>query len=489
MRIAFASVGIPSFGHNVSFPPAAIAAIAASVYRHFGDSVSGRLFDEVLLGHEGVKKALERFRPEALLISVPVSGYYASAVKLAGWASARNIPVLLGGYHFTIPGSGTMIPQKAAERLRVPICCGQGEETAVRFVERLFDPAISLRTIPNLCVWDEESGRTEQTRVRVIPLDCIPFPALPLSWHDPRAYWKDLRGGDVQESGKDTLFDGRNISRTIVGPRTAMGCRYRTARLRSGKSHCSYCTLTSNIETVRGERFWKLMRKMWDYVNAIEWTNSPATRCYQIGDAMASDAAFIRDVWQTRPAWQRDAPLAHRMYAWGITSPGLARMLRDINVRWIYIGADGKKGFTNEWSESHPLIRTLRTCRTHELYVSIGYVLGQRNQDWKDISAWTKFHQRIVREFEGILIVTHGFPLVVAPGSPDWETLLQSDPSFGITDEPDLEAARMAFWKTHTRLCGTGVSPETVRRKLYEMAWEFEIGSHTRGQRTFMLPR
>lgn len=472
LKIAGVSVGLQGHGHNLSFAPNAMITIIATIVRRFGDDVSCKVFDEVLLGYYGMLKDIEEFSPNVLLISVPVSGYYKDAIRLCQWAKERNISVLMGGYHFEIP----RIAEISAKKRNVVVCYGDGEFTAIGFIDHIMDPEKTLLSdIPNLCFFDEK--KVVRTKELKCNLGSQPYPSLPLKVFDPRKYWQTLGGADVHRSGHD-LFDGISIGRTVVGPKVVTGCNYRSARLSVGKSSCSYCTLVKECASTTGERFWQLMSEMYNYIDSIPWDGDKGIRCYQIGDDMASNLRFIREIWESIPDWIKEVPLGQRAYAWYVW-PKLAKMLHDIGMRWLYIGADGKKGFTSNWSSRHPLIKTLQTCREHNLSVSLGFVLGQRGQSWKDIEQWKRFCHRVVSEFGDVLIITDGWVNVIAPGSPDWDLLCNIDPSFRETDCPDLELARVVFWKNFTDL-----GDIDVRSKLYEMAKEFENDHHSR---TFMI--
>ncbi|MFA6227984.1 MAG: hypothetical protein WC668_02245 [Patescibacteria group bacterium] len=493
MRIAAISVGLQGHGHNLAFAPNAIVTVAAAVQRVFGDKVQIRVFDEVLFGHDQLKELLSVFTPNVLFVSVPVTGYYYSALDIYNWAKEHAIPVLTGGYHFNIPdvdyhGNQVypgVIARLATER-EVFVCYADGESTAVGFVEHLFNPNHrKLASVPNLCY--VEAGQLIVTPRQENTLGTQAYPNLPLESFDPRAYWGSLSKSDVHASGKD-LIGNVPIGRTIVGAKIVEGCTYRRVRLSQGKEACSYCTLTSPCHASSGQSFWRITQEMYDYVESISWSGDQGVRCYQIGDDMGSDIPLIKSIWESRPPWANEVPLGHRVYAWHVLGEDQARMLYDIGVRWIYLGGDGKRGFTNEWSVRHPLVRTLENCRKHGLRASIGFVLGQRNQDWHDIEKWSKFSQRLAAEYGDSLIIVDGWVNVLAPGSPDWAVLCQYEPSFGNTDCPDLEKARMVFWQQCTKLCDHQ-NPEDIRRLLYEWVPQFEndMNRHPGVQRSFML--
>ncbi len=258
--------------------------------------------------------------------------------------------------------------------------------------------------------------------------------------------------------------------------------------IKHGKEACSYCTLTSTYQASSGSNFWRITRDMLGYVESIPWTGDQGIRCYQIGDDMGSDLPLIKSIWESRPNWTSEVPLGHRVYAWHVLREDQARMLRDIGVRWIYIGGDGKEGFTNVWSASHPLRRTLENCRRFDLRVSVGFVLGRRGQSWYDIEKWHEFSRQMMAEYPDVLIIVDGWVNVIAPGSPDWTMLCEQEPSFAHTDCPNLEEARMVFWEKCTELCDHA-TPEEVRQRLYEWVPQFEndANRHPGTLRSFML--
>lgn len=486
MKIAFISVGVFGHGHNVAFTPNAIITIAKAVQQRFLE-MQLKVFDQVLDGDgDDFELLLERFAPDALMVGVPVSGYYDKALRLYAWARNRNIPVLTGGFHFCVPDKNGTVPGEiariATEAEGVVVCCGDGESASIGWIAHLLDPEVyPLKIIPNICF--SEEGRVAITSERHDFSEHV-LPRLSETTFDPRRYWKVLSSGDVQSNGHDCI-DGNPVIRTAVAPRIVVGCTYREARLKVGKEACGYCTLSAGYQKLSPQFFWNSTMHLWNEANAYAWQGGSAMRIYQTGDDMASDISFIHSLWQTRPVWLGTIPLAHRMYARYVANEEHARMLYDIGVRWLYIGADGKKGFTSEWSEHHPLVRTLTYCQQVGITVSLGFVLGQYGQDWDEIELWRRFKNRIVERFAETLILVDGWVNVVAPGSPDWNKLCDLYPHFCYTDRPDLEEARLCFWRSCTQLCKDGLSPEQVREKLYAMVPEFEM--QVSQSRHFML--
>lgn len=468
-RVAGIMVGLPGHGHSIAFAPAAIISIIDALVKHFGDSVTCRVFDEIRLGHQGTNEQVAEFDPDAVLISVPVSGYYASAVEFATyWANTRGRSVLLGGYHFNVPGSGIAI--MAAKRLRLPVCIGEGRLAAIGFVEALQQNR-SLASVPNI-VYPNEQGGILKTATETLAVEQEPLSTPPLDVFDPRPYW-----GRVSEVDELSALE---IGRTVIGPNVVRGCTYRASRIAAGKTACNYCTLTGQTSAVDGSRFWRLMREMYDHVISLPWEGAPGIMCYHVGDDMGSNMKLIRDIEATMPEWAKldDCLLRHRMYAWHVSTPEHAQMLRRIGVRWVYIGADGKQGFTHDWSDSNPLVRSLRNCRTERLAVRISYVLGQPGQSWADIDAWQRFNDRIRQEFRETSLVTQGWVNIVAPGSPNWEALCRRHPFFRQSDFIDLDAAQTLFVRDFTGLCGDR-DPHSVLRELYARGETFDSNKHS----------
>ncbi len=492
--VSCVSVGLREHGHNISFSPFAALTVIDAVRRELGESVQCHLFDMAILGIEEVIQRLEQVNTEVLLLSVPVSGYWPMGVRLCEWASNKNIPVLAGGYHFNIEGSP--IPRIAAARRQSNVCYGDGKVTAPAFVNHLLDPERTpIKYVPNLYYWN--GSQVEKTLPESMDLGTFPYPSPPLEVHDPRHYWRLLAQTPMHHSGMDTV-DGSIVGRTLVGPEVLLGCTYRTSRLRSGKKACEYCTITSKFDAVSGSQFWESMRQAYEYAMSIPWTGAPAIRVYQTNDDMGSNKEFIKKVWNSRPGWfidamQSDAKIGQRVYAWNVMSNDQARMLRDIGVRWIYIGADGKSGFTPEPSDRHPLVQTLKNCRAYGLSINLGFVLGLENQTWDDLKKWLTFRHWLVKHYADVIAYVNGWVHVVAPGSPSWETLNQIDPQFSQTDCGDdprfMEKVRDSFFRNCTQLCVAGMTTEKVRTKLYDLALEFELdrGKISQVPHSFML--
>ncbi len=489
--VSCVSVGLREHGHNTSFSPAAALAVIESVRKSLEDQVECHLFDMAMLGLEETIDQLEVSQTQVLLLSVPVSGYWYFGVKLCDWARNKGVPVLAGGYHFNIEGS--LIPRLATEKRQINVCYGDGHVTAPAFVRHLLDPQhFLLDAVPNLCFWRDGVVHTTAPVSRL--LQNRVYPAPPLILHDPRPYWQLLSKTSLHQSGKDAV-DGSLVGRTLVGPEVLQGCTYRAARKELGA--CEYCTITSLLGGVDGETFWQRMRELYDYALSIPWSGESAIRVYQTNDDMGSNTSFVRQIWQARPSWFLDAmqsssKLGQRVYAWHVATDELASKLRDIGVRWIYIGADGKAGFTPHPTDHHPLVRTLENCRKYGLAVHLGFVLGLQGQSWEDIDQWLRFRHWLVKNYSDVISSMNGWVHVVAPGSPSWEILSQHDRSFVDSDCGDdmdfLERARASFFRNCTNLCANGVATEQVRSRLYELAAEFEMESGQSSKvRSFML--
>ncbi len=491
LQVACVSVGLREHGHNISFSPFAAQTVLYAVWQQHQNNVGCHLLDMVLLGLEGTIQELEVRNIDVLLLSVPVSGYWYLGVKLCEWAHSRGIPILAGGYHFNIEGS--QIPYIAAKQRRIAVCYGDGKITAPTYIKHLLEHK-PFNTVPNLYFWDK--GEVIKTPASTLALGTFPYPSLPLELHDPRAYWNLLAKTPMHKSGMDVV-DGTLIGRTLIGPEVLLGCTYRTSRLRAKKSACEYCTITSDFASIDGKKFWELMYQAYQYVTAIPWTGPQAIRVYQTNDDMGSNQPFIKDVWQNRPEWfieamKTEAKLAQRVYAWHLIVPEQVRMLRDIGVRWIYIGADGKDGFTPYPSERHPLIQTLRNCRKYGLSTNLGFVLGLSGQTWENLNEWLEFRHWLVKNYSDAIAYINGWVHVVAPGSPDWDKLSAIDPGFknsDLGDDPNfLEKVRATFFQKCTQLCAGGLGTDEVRSRLYDLSFEFEFErNELKGHHSYML--
>lgn len=483
MKIAAINVGLQGHGHNIAIPPSGIMHVLSGVLYFLPESlrqeVEIKLFDQMILGETAVLQRLSAFKPNALLSSIQISGYYSLALPIFEWAKSCSIPILAGGQHFRVPDIKNgkqifpgIIARIAAEKRGVFVCFGEGEKTAAAFVRQLLmNGEINPGLIPNLCYWDDKKGLIV-TDQEAMPIGSLPYPVLPESVIDIRNYWEKLSGENLIGASGNDHINGIPIGRTMFGPDAVHGCTYRRGRIAAGKQGCRYCALTSACAQVPGKRFWELTKEMLDYVQAIPWKGPQGIRCFHAGDDMGSNLPFIKAIWKAKPEWAQNVPLGHRMYAWFV-SMRLARMLYDIGVRWLYIGADGKRGWTSDWSTNHPLVRTLGNCREAGIKTHVSFVLGQRGQSWKKIKKINEFRKKIKAEFGDTIMATDGWVNVVVPGSSDWGIMHRHYPNLTDTDCPDLEAIRLIFWKKFTGL-SKGLSPEQVKIRLYEKSAEFE---------------
>lgn len=240
------------------------------------------------------------------------------------------------------------------------------------------------------------------------------------------------------------------------------------------------------------------MYQAFRYATSIPWTGAPAIRVYQTNDDMGSNRSFIKSVWENRPEWfletmKTDVKLGQRVYAWHVMSDDQAKILADIGVRWIYMGVDGKEGFTPHPSARHPLIQTLENCRRHGLVLNLGFVLGLYGQTWDSIYDWLRFRHWLVQHYADVIAYINGWVHVVAPGSPDWDRLSLVEPHLVESDLGDdsyfLEKARAMFFGKCTQLCSSGMTADRVRSRLYDLALEFEFerNKQSRIPHSFML--
>jgi hypothetical protein len=260
---------------------------------------------------------------------------------------------------------------------------------------------------------------------------------------DPRPYW-------------DEAGDGY---RKIVGPRISVGCLYKT------KSKCSYCSWSSKYRIGSTQSFWNATEAQINWALSIPWTGKKEVRAYQIGADLGSDNKFIKQLWSCRPSWSSSV-IRHRIYSHAV-SDETASKLYDIGMRYIFIGADGKPGYSYEWNS--PLVTNLETCRKHGLIVGVGFVIGKRGENWQDLNKWKSFRDRLVKEFKGTIVACYGWINLVMPGSADWETMTCDFPEIKNSDYQDLLELREKFLYKYTFL-----KSSNIVEKLEKTAKEFD---------------
>jgi hypothetical protein len=165
--------------------------------------------------------------------------------------------------------------------------------------------------------------------------------------------------------------------------------------------------------------------------------------------------------------------MAFKVYLMGLRDD-VGKMLKDMNVCWGYVGADGKPGYTYEWSASHPLIKILEVGRKYGINIEIGFVIGRRGHTWEEIDMWKRFRDRLIKEYEDVITYLRAAATIVFPDSPDWYLLCSKFPEFGKTSSPDLLDARIKFYENFTSLGSNG---SEVLRKLYSTCEEFKFVS------------
>jgi len=463
MKIAAFNVAAYDHGHNMSFPPVAIVAIADSVLNHFSDA-EVKIFDTSIKHLDDCLCEANVFAPDIVLVSVMISGYYDQAIQIFDWANSHDIPILAGGNHFC---GVNMIPEFAVKNRGISVCLGDGENTVVEYLDAIINGK-PLDQVSNLCFFD---GRgIKQTCRREISLTDKKYPTVPISVFDPRQYWQKGEYGGI---------NGVKIGKTVILPSLTKGCLYRYGKVAQGGHGCRYCSLGyCGYTKVSPEVFWDRARQSYGYVEQIPWHGNKGLLWYLTGDSFATDFGYMKELRKSMPEWYLDAPAGFRSYAFAVSCDEHAKILSELRINRLYIGADGKDGYTSVWSDSHPIVKTLRHCQKYDIHCHLGFVLGQYGQSFASINRWLDFRSKLVSEF-GNLIQTNGWVNIITPGSLDWSSVCGVDPSLARTDNPDLVKARMVFIREFT-LFSSRLSAETVVEKLYKLAEEFDSASHDR---------
>ncbi len=148
-------------------PPLGIAYIAAMLERN---GVFVKILDApaLELGHDSVKKEIEKFSPDVVAIT-SVTPTIDSALQTAKISkeACPNVVTVLGGYH------PTFTYQEVLKNDFVDVVvCGEGEQTMVELVDAI-EKGTDLKNVNGIAV----KGFITPPRDIIMDLDSIPFPA------------------------------------------------------------------------------------------------------------------------------------------------------------------------------------------------------------------------------------------------------------------------------------------------------------------------
>jgi len=172
------------------YPGLGLAYLVSSLRSHFGENYFE--FKIIEKGSESeVKKQISDFKPDIIGIS-SVTQNFNLARKYAGFAIAKNIPVIMGGVHIS------MIPQSLPKDVELA-CIGEAETTITEifglFLKGKGFPKDELKKIKGIVFRDENNNLvvTEQ-RVLIEKLDDVKMPARDLLEIDKHSYIFSSRG-------------------------------------------------------------------------------------------------------------------------------------------------------------------------------------------------------------------------------------------------------------------------------------------------------
>ncbi len=166
------------------YPNLGLGYLASVLRQHFSEK---RL--KILITDHKIRETTANFRPHIVGIS-SVSQNYNIALNYAGYFEKSGIPYFMGGIHISnLPGT---LPKGA-----VAGCSGEAEETIIDLLNLFFENDFSVRSlknIPGLVYWDDETLLESPDRPLIKEMDSIPFPARDLLSVRSHTYMFTSRG-------------------------------------------------------------------------------------------------------------------------------------------------------------------------------------------------------------------------------------------------------------------------------------------------------
>jgi radical SAM superfamily enzyme YgiQ (UPF0313 family) len=196
------------------------------------------------------------------------------------------------------------------------------------------------------------------------------------------------------------------------------------------------------------ETVWAEMEAVIRAVGASVWFKD-------FGDCFSGDWNYAKSLLASRPETLvpgKDYFLEVYLKPGEVTQPWHAELLKNLGVERAFVGYE---------SGSNRMLKSMRKGSTRSLHEKLSqllidqeirilasYVIGVAGETEETLEETLDFGNWLHNAAGGLLQLSTANPVMALPGSPMWQELLQREPQYGTTDNPDIQQAQID-WFTH----------------------------------------
>ena len=389
---------------GASFPPLGILYVGSAILQGAPDwtveILDGQVLPEAEISHR-LKSGLVGFHI--------THANYLSSLRLARTAKQRGAVVVLGGPHATSSSEAILRRHRFVDHVVI----GDGIESMPRLLAGA--PAEGLPNVVTRSAYGDVICGNRRLGNALIPteygMDCFPQPRFDLVALE--VYWRAFseRFGQMGHRGMPFL--------------SHKGCAQTNGR------RCIFCSIPERKNSrLAPARLWAMVGRMVAMYGA--------DFLWDIGDDFTGDATWLCDV-------AREMPRDCKHVAWfvytrpdGLARPGVLSLLRQMNVRMIYVGFETGSEVIAGRDAKGRWVRERREllCRLADagLHVCASFVLGMKGETQATLEETVIFCTELRNALKEKLVAVNANPLIPYPGSAAYNVLMDLFPEYRNID-------------------------------------------------------
>ena len=351
---------------------------------------------------------------------------YQNCIELADFAKSNGTKkVVIGGPHASavINHDGKKIPMSNLilrnQSSIDAVIVNDGEEPFLKYVIESSKENPNYSGIENLS-WREQLGIVQRNPAKP-PVQAPRFMDMDFSLMNFERYWKEHKK------------EFPNMSERYLEGFTHVGCAWRE------KLGCSFCDIPYPFNNYQAPgRFWRDLREA-KHAMGIE-----SFKDY--GDCLTGNHERVKALLEGRPADLDDMELSCYGRSKEITEE-MASMLKDLNVKYIYIGFDsGDNRMLRSMQEGYTVkanYEAVERLAKRGINVTGSLILGAAGESMETIANTERFAHEIVK-YPNVTQLYCAM-LTPFPGAPMNRKFLEANPEFAEKDIWDTEQTKK-FW-------------------------------------------
>ncbi len=351
---------------------------------------------------------------------------YQHCLNLAKYAKEHGIQrVVIGGPHASavlnlgerrVPMAEIMLRNRGEIDA---VIVNDGEESYLEYLVKIHRGDVDLSGIQNL-YWRTSSGEIRHNHI-VPPTKPPRFTDMNLELMDFEQYWREHK---KEFPAMDEHF---------IEGFTHVGCTWRD------KVGCTFCDIPYPFNNYQAPgKFWRDLREARHRIGIRSFKD--------YGDCLTGNPERVRALLDGRPRDMRDIEISCYGRSSEITEE-MANMLRDLNVRYVYIGFDSGSRTTLRTMKSgygpQANYAAIERMEKRGINITGSLILGAAEENETSIAETETFAREAIEHSN--VTQLHCAMLTPFPGAPMNFEFLQCAPAFAEQDLWDTEQTKR-FW-------------------------------------------